>query len=373
MHTLILSCNTGQGHNSCARAISEVFEAHGSPCEIADSLLFISEAASHFISSWHVRMYRYLPKLYKSSYKGVESHASPFKEDSPIYQYLCSGAERMYEYILHGGFDCVICTHVFPAIALTNMLAHHPVGIKTAFVATDYTCSPGAADSSLAHYFIPDASLVDEFAACGVDPARIIPSGLPVRREFYLPGDAAQAKRRIGVAEGHRHMLLMCGSMGCGPMYALAVELSARLSPAEELTIICGSNARLYDKLGRELFALPNIHIEAAVDDMPLYMRASELYLTKPGGLSTSEAAAMGLPMVLIDTVAGCEAHNLDFFVKKGGAVTADTPQELADIAVALLRDDARRAGMSRALRPSASLLPAECIYETMIARAAEA
>ena len=100
--------------------------------------------------------------------------------------------------------------------------------------------------------------------------------------------------------------------------------------------------------------------------DMPLYMRSADLFMTKPGGLSTTEAAAMGLPMVLIDAVAGCEEHNLDFFVRRGGAVTADTPQALASAALTLLDDDAQLARMSQALKTPRPCTPGECIYNVI-------
>lgn len=368
-HVLLLSCNTGAGHNSCARAIKECFEARGVECEIADSLLFISKKASKFICNWHVRIYRHLPHLFKNGYKEVESHASPFQKDSVIYQYLTSGSERMYDYISARGFDTVICTHIFPALALTDMLEKHPMQIKTAFVGTDYTCSPGTADSDLEYYFIPDASLTEEFAACGVPRERIVPSGMPARPDFYIPcdpADTAAAKRHIGIPHEHRHILMMCGSMGCGPIIELTQQLAGRLASDEELTIICGTNEKLYEKLQLEYFTVANIHVEGLVDDMPTYMRSADIYMTKPGGLSTTEAAAMGLPMVLINAVAGCEEHNLEFFTEHGGAVTADTPEALADAAVALLHDSARLDAMHRALKQNRECTPAECIYKIL-------
>ncbi len=363
---LLLSCNTGAGHNSCARAIKECFETHGAECEIADSLLFISKKASKFICNWHVRIYCHLPRLFKNGYREVESHASPFQKDSAIYQYLTSGSERMYDYISARGFDAVICTHIFPSLALTDMLEKHPMPIKTAFVGTDYTCSPGTADSDLEYYFIPDASLTEEFAACGVPRERIVPSGMPARPDFYIHGDRAAAKRRIGIPDEHRHILMMCGSMGCGPIIELTQQLAGILSADEELTIICGTNEKLYEKLRLEYIANANIHVEALVDDMPTYMRSADIYMTKPGGLSTTEAAAMGLPMVLIDAVAGCEEHNLEFFTEHGGAVTADTTQALAEAAVGLLHDAARLDAMRRALKQDRERTPAECIYKVL-------
>lgn len=63
MQTLILSCNTGAGHNSCAQAVQEAYHSRGEICNIIDSLQFISEKASTFISNWHTRIYRHAPRL----------------------------------------------------------------------------------------------------------------------------------------------------------------------------------------------------------------------------------------------------------------------------------------------------------------------
>ena len=95
MRTLILSCNTGAGHNSCAKALQETFTAHGEVCDIIDALQFISERASQFISNWHTRIYLYAPKLFKAGYQGAENHDSLFREGTGIYKFLTSGADRI--------------------------------------------------------------------------------------------------------------------------------------------------------------------------------------------------------------------------------------------------------------------------------------
>ena len=121
MQTLILSCNTGAGHNSCAQAVQEAYHSRGEICNITDSLQFISEKASTFISNWHTRIYRHAPRLFDAGYQRAESHEDIFCEGTPIYKLLSSGAERMYQYIRSAGYDNIICTHVFPALALTEM------------------------------------------------------------------------------------------------------------------------------------------------------------------------------------------------------------------------------------------------------------
>lgn len=363
MRTLILSCNTGEGHNSCAKAIQETYAAHDETCDIVDALQFISKRASQFISDWHSRIYRHAPKLYKAGYHTAEERTSVFREGTTVYRYLTSGSEKLYHFILDGGYDNIICTHVFPALALTAMLKHHPMPLVTSFVSTDYTCSPSVENSELDYYFIPDISLTEEFVQCGVPREKLIDSGMPVKQAFYLNTDKAAAKAELGLPVDHQHLLVMCGSIGCGPIKELTEDLLIRLTSEQELTIVCGANEELFAKLERHFAHDPRIHIHGMVDYVPLLIHSADLFLTKPGGLSTSEAAACGVPMLLMDTVAGCEGHNLNFFLRQGIAVTADTPKHLADLAAALLADPEQLQEMSRAARHRKGDTPSETIY----------
>ena len=363
MRTLILSCNTGEGHNSCAKAIQETYAAHDETCDIVDALQFISKRASQFISDWHSRIYRHAPKFYKAGYHTAEERTSVFREGTTVYRYLTSGSEKLYHFILDGGYDNIICTHVFPALALTAMLKHHPMPLVTSFVSTDYTCSPSVENSELDYYFIPDISLTEEFVQCGVPREKLIDSGMPVKQAFYQDTDKAAAKAELGLPADHQHLLVMCGSIGCGPIKELTEDLLIRLTSEQELTIVCGANEELFAKLERHFAHDPRIHIHGMVDYVPLLIHSADLFLTKPGGLSTSEAAACGVPMLLMDTVAGCEGHNLNFFLRQGIAVTADTPKHLADLAAALLADPEQLQEMSRAARHRKGDTPSETIY----------
>ena len=369
MRTLILSCNTGEGHNSCAKAIQEAYLTQGEECEIVEALQFISRYASRFIADWHSRIYRHAPKLYGAGYRNVEHRTSLFHEGTTLYRYLTSGSERLYRFITAGNYDAVICTHVFPALAVTAMLERHPMPLLTGFVATDYTCSPSVEDSALDYYFIPDEALKDEFAVCGVPREKLVASGIPVKPAFYHFTKKSDAKAALGIPADHQHILLMCGSIGCGPIRELAEELAIRLTPEQELTVVCGANEELYGKLQKHFSGNRQLHIHGMVHNVPQLMYSADLFMTKPGGLSTTEAAACALPMVLMDTVAGCEGHNLDFFLRRGGAVTADTPKLLADTAMALLADPVRLRQMSDAFRGNAGSLPAQQIFRVMHGR----
>lgn len=350
MRILILSCNTGEGHNSCAAALQQYFTAQGVPCDVTDALGFLSERLSRFVSGWHTRIYRYLPFLFRSGYRFAEEHPAVFREQSQIYRILTSGAGRLYQFLRNGDYDTVICTHVFAAFVMEVLLKDHPGAWQTSFVATDYTCSPHGSRNSLDWYFIPDGSLREDFARSGIPEEKLVGTGIPVRPGFESRGDRERAKKDLGIPGDFRHLLVMCGSMGCGPIQKVVGRLSSALPEKSAATVICGTNVRLRQTLERQFAGDPRIKILGYVNQIPLMMDSADLYLTKPGGISVTEAAAKRLPMAFVDAVAGCEAYNMRYFIDRGGAVTADTPENLADACVRLLSDGQQLETMSACL-----------------------
>lgn len=179
---LLLSCNTGQGHNSCAQAVKEYFEGRNVQCEVLDSLDFISEGFGRFMSWGHSFMYRHIPGLFRWGYGYSKAHPWVFKQNSGIYKILTAGAERLYSYITDKIFDTVICTHVFSAIILTHLQKRHRISVRTAFVGTDYTFYPGMGASSLQKYFIASESLTYAYRNLGFRERRLLLPGFPYSR-----------------------------------------------------------------------------------------------------------------------------------------------------------------------------------------------
>ena len=304
-----------------------------------DALRFISPEVSRFISNWHVRIYRHAPGLFRVGYRAAEDHPAQFHEGSALYRYLTQGAEKLCGFIAGSGYDTVICTHTFAALMVSEVVKTHLPNLKTCFIATDYTCSPSVKDSSLDRYFIPASSLSGDFLGGGVTSERLRACGIPVRQMFRSSVRKEDAKRAFGIPADHKHLVMMCGSMGCGPIMSIARRIGRDLPDDQDLTIVCGTNKQLYRRLQRRFYDAKNVHVRSYVKDMALLMDSADLYLTKPGGISVTEAASMRLPMVFIDAVAGCEEYNKDFFLRTGGAVTGQTPKEIARTSLRLLSD----------------------------------
>ena len=363
---MILTCSTGQGHNSCAGAIKEYYENQGTPCEIRDALAFVSPAVSHLICRGHVAMYRHFHGLFQLGYHYSEKHSAMFEPGSGIYHLLTLGTEKIRDCIAAGGYTQVICTHVFASLMMTQVQKTYDLPIHTCLVATDYTCNPGTRESHVDLHFIPDTPLSVFYECPSISDDQILSSGIPVRQMFYSRKPKKEAKLACGLPANHLHLLMMCGSMGCGPMEKLTRALSRALKDNMELTVVCGTNHSLRRTLEQKYRDFPNIHILGFVEDMSLVMDSADLYLTKPGGISVTEASVKDLPMVFIDAVAGCEEYNKIYFIKKHGAKTGKTVKEITDICMDLLEKPRKLEKMSRNLQSVAQFNAGQVIYNAM-------
>ena len=126
---------------------------------------------------------------------------------------------------------------------------------------------------------------------------------------------------RLGLDPGKRYILAAGGSMGGGnikkAVRILADEAARRKDT--ELIVICGSNKQLYDELNED--ALPDVMVKGFTSDMAGYMRAADLFVTKPGCLSSTEAAVCGIPIIHVCAIPGCETYNAEFFSGSGMSI----------------------------------------------------
>ena len=340
MRVLILTCNTGGGHNAVAAALAESFRRLGVSSDTADGLSFISQKASRFVSKWHTRFYRRYPKLYKAGYMSAENDAESNDRDNPVYRYMARGARRLDRAIQDGGYDAVVCVHVIPAMMMTELRRQHETGPVFCFVATDYTCSPTVGGCTPDICVIPHEELAEEFVSCGIARETLLAAGIPVRAVFRERGDRAAARSELALPPEGRHIVLMSGSIGCGPMADIAAELEKRMERGDFASVLCGSNRQMLYALRRRGFR--RVEAVGFTNRVHRYMDSADVLVSKPGGISITEAGTRGTPLLLADMVGGCETRNQEFFHAHGWAETCQ-PEDMADVALALLDRPERR------------------------------
>ncbi len=360
MKILILSCNTGEGHNSTARAIKHEAESRGAAVEVWDALSFWPKATNSLICQGQEFLYKNLPVIFgigyrffeKFSEKENQKRARGKKQAAAFSPLAKNPSEKLHKAITEGAFDAVICTHIFASLMVTEYRKIYGREQPTYLVATDYTCSPGANFSDVEGCFIPAEGLKEEFISLGVREELIIPAGIPVREEFYNSVGKDEAKKALGLPDGKRIVLLMSGSMGCGPIEKTVEAIVSRLPEDCLLVAVCGKNEKLLSKLTElaDKFS-GKLHPVGFVSKISLYMDAAELVVTKAGGLSSTEAGVKNLPTVFIDAIPGLESHNRDYFVKNGYGVCESDPCGTAEAIKKLLDNETELSEMRNRMK----------------------
>ncbi len=369
MRILVLSCNTGGGHNSAAAAMKEYFDSIGVFCEVKDALAFESQKKSDFISSGHVFIYKHTPRLFGSAYRFMEEHPTKPDDISVIYEIFKKGATPLYEYIAENCFDTVICTHVWACMILKEVRKKYETSFRSYVIATDYTCAPGTEELDADLFFLPHVQMIPEYLSSGLPHEKLVPAGIPVKRAFYEKLPSNEAKRLLGLPTDKRVVLMMCGSMGCGPLRELGTEIAKALPQESMLVVICGSNEKLLEKF-EKMTNYENLLVVGFTKQIALYMDAADIILTKPGGLSSTEAATKRVPTIFIDAVPGCETRNIEFFTRNGLSITAETVEKLTALVLELLADQGKRAAIKEKMAEFFPEYTAKTIGEKILSEA---
>lgn len=344
MRVLLLSANTGGGHNSAAMALKAQFEAEGVFCEMRDALSFVSEIHSDIISNGHTYIYRHFPQLFGVGYRFEERHPPRF-----LYDQMALGVKRFMAFWKENPFDAVVSTHLFGSMLMTEVRKRYELAIPHYFVITDYALYPGVDMVDVQRYFVPSSELFPLFEEAGISSDRLAASGIPIRAGFKNTIDKKQARVDLHLPETGQIVLLFSGSIGCGHLHRVAPVLEKSLPDDAYLVIVCGHNKRAYEQLSQRCGA--RTVIVGYTDRIAEYMAAADLCITKPGGLSITEMLVMELPMILMLSVPGCESRNLSFFEERGLAIGTDNWFYVTDIMTRLLDDRAAISEMKENMR----------------------
>lgn len=347
MKILILSCNTGQGHNTAGKAVAEAFERRRIAWEMKDVMQFASHSVSKKVEDIYVKVTTKTPWLFYGAYKAGEWISSS-KRKSPVYLANISYARNLYAYIKKEQIDAVVMPHLFPAEALTYIRRHFDKTIPCYGIATDYTCIPFWEETELDYYFVPPQEAYDSFVQKGIPPKKLLPTGIPVSEKFYGNMDKDKAREILNLPKNKTIFLVMTGSMGYGETTTLVEGLAKQGRDGIAIVVMTGHNLELKQRLEREEYGVTQVEALPYTDRISLYMDACDVLLTKPGGLTSTEAAVKCVPMIHTKPIPGCETMNADFFSKHGLAVCTDTTSSAVSEAFLLAGDADRQTNMKQ-------------------------
>lgn len=220
---------------------------------------------------------------------------------------------------------------------------------KTLGIVTDFTMHPYWEEAQrLDRLILPCEPLIPLAYKKGFTDEQIRPLGIPVNPKFAASVDKNEARRILGLDSALPTLLVMSGSMGYGNMERVLRRLDD-LDVPFQIIVVCGNNKKAYARIRERTWQKPLLAL-GYTDNVPLLMDASDLIISKPGGLTTSEALTRRLPMIIVNPIPGHEDRNVKFLTQTGSAVAPTKKLPLAETVKALITDPERRTEMQASI-----------------------
>lgn len=235
--------------------------------------------------------------------------------------------------------DAIVCTHALPCATLALERGSGRIGAPVVAVPTDFGVHAYWISPHVDLYLAPTGEAGRELVRRGVDPGRVLVTGIPVHPRFASLPEKGPARRGLGLAENRRTILVGGGTLGIGPIREIVLRLLSDL-PESQILAVCGNNGRLHAQLrqlserhaGRRLKPLPFTR------SMPSCLAAADLVVGKAGGVTAAECLAAGVPMLLLSPLPGQEERNTLYLTRRGAARRARDLDAMAREARGLLR-----------------------------------
>ena len=332
MKVLILSCSTGGGHNSCAKYIKQELEDNRIRVDFYDFFDIVKENAKDISSKMYLMSLGKNGNLFKNIYKLGELY-SKTKIKSPVYLVNKLYKTKLYDFINKNKYDLVITTHLFPSLTLTAInKSENYTHINFLFVATDYEPCPFIEESK-PNYFIMQKGIENKFYKKGIKKEVLLNFGIPVSTKFI--DTAKNIKKDLNILN-EKVILIMLGSMGFGNVNEIINDLLKKDNI--KIIIVCGSNENLFNSLNT--IKNDKLIVLGFVNNINDLIYSSDIILSKPGGLSSTEIAVFRKPLVHIFPIPGIETYNSEFFYNKKMSLKADKNEDIMKNINALLDNE---------------------------------
>ncbi len=364
---LVLSVSAGAGHMRAAEAIrASATSLAGVEATHLDVMDYTPAGFRKLYTDFYLALVRRHPALWGYLYQAT-NEARP---DGRM-ERLRRAVERMNTGALRRKIeafapDAIVCTHFLPAEILSRLIEKRGLACPVWVQVTDFDLHRMWVQPGMAGYFAASAEVAYRMRAQGIAPQAIHLTGIPIMPAFGQALDRAACARELGLDPARPTVLLMGGGAGVGSLDAVAARLLG-IDGDFQLIALAGRNAGALASLRQLAARHPDrLLAHGYTERVERLMACADMAVTKPGGLTTAECLAMGLPMIVNDPIPGQEERNADFLLEEGVALKACDPVTLEFRVRQLLENPARLAQMSdkaRALgRPDAARRVLECV-----------
>lgn len=325
----IFTASTGAGHNLAAQSLKESLDEAGYQTEVYDAFKETNITLDRLITKGYQQIVVNVPKLYEQMYNQF-NNMNRFQQG--IFQALTKVMNPDIVPLINSGKpDLIITTHPFVTNVLGTLKEHHAFDVPVLSIVTDYKIHTLYLKKMIDAYVVGSDYTKQTMVDKGVAEEIIYPYGIPIRQTF-LKNNHLERKETANVAGT---ILLMAGSLGSKQMEK---AFSSLLKVKEKIRIIvvCGNNEKI-EKDIKNLYAQETddekiVEIHGFVNNVSELMDESDAIISKPGGLTTTEAIVKNIPMIIPFYYPGQEEENADYLVDGGMAIKVDKIKDLTSM-----------------------------------------
>lgn len=352
---LILSASSGAGHVRAAQALEHAFQARGG-CHVEhiDAIAHVSKLFQRLYDDAYIAMVRRAPELMGLLYDRTDQ---PWRHPRRRLALDRLNTGPMIRLLKRVQPDLCIATHFLPAEILAWLIAKKKLSARHVIVVTDYDVHAMWLCRTVDRYDVALPESAEYLAGIGVPRGKIRVTGIPIDPVFEVCVEREEARRKLGLSLDSRVLLISAGGYGVGPVEQLVKDLLALERPWQ-IVAIAGKAEKLRVRLeqlsknaGKLADSTNRLVAVGFTKEMDQYMAGADALLGKSGGLTTSEALARGLPMILIEPIPGQEERNADHLLEAGAAIRCNNMPAAAWKIAALLDNPVRLRAMSAAAR----------------------
>jgi len=350
MKALILTVSTGEGHNSAAAAIADALQKRGFNTSVLDACYHVNKFLGITVSRGYLLSIGAMSNGYAMAYSILEQRKRGGIDFFPVRTTLKLASRKILEYVNEYAPDVIICTHVFAALAIDELKLRGEIKARTVGIVTDFTVHPYWEELKCLDWLVlPSERLGWQCLKKGFRRKQLLPFGIPVKGVFKKSVSKSKARTKLGLMPDKPVIMIMSGSMGYGDLLKNVSEID-KVKLCFQMIAVCGNNEKAFDALS-EYKSAHKLKVLGYTNEIPLIMDASDCVITKPGGITVSEALVKNLPLILTKPIPGHEERNLEFLLNSGAAMGVSDKTSLSELVWQFYSDSKHRQVMLKAAK----------------------
>ena len=356
---LLMHISKVSGHKSAAIAVEKAIGILEPKAAISNLNAFdytnpITASLVHYI---YLHMVQRMPFIWRYLYDNQKFAKKTEKTKSVIHRINAPKLKAILDKFQPG---VIACSQAYPCGIIADLKKSYNLNIPLVAILTDYVPHSYWIYDTVDYYITPSEDVKRRLVEKGVRPEKIKTFGIPINPEFAQPLNRSEIKLKLGLKQDSPVILIMGGSHGIGPLKQVISSLDTSKFNFQEI-VVTGVNKKLFRHLNKNLGNYKkNIKLYEYANNVCELMSASDLVITKPGGVTVSEALAMKLPMIILKPIPGQEDNNTVYLIQHGAAIKVNKPKKIKGTVETLLSNPEKLKQLSlKALdmsKPRASL-----------------